>query len=227
MLALATPSVPVDVDALHACYLTLLPRIETHARIYFRHLKCPDRREDAVQDTIGLAWKWFVRLAERGKDATRFPLALARLAARAVKCGRKVTGQERAKDVMSRAAQQRHGFSVERLPVSTRTSLEDLCGNPDGQRHLDEYEERLTDNTQTPVDESAAFRVDFPDWLYRQSERDRRIIRDMMRDERTRDLAHKYGVSPGRVSQWRRQYQQDWNRFQGEEPAVSPPAGAA
>jgi hypothetical protein len=62
--------------------------------------------------------------------------------------------------VLSERAQQRHGFRVERLPISTRTCHEELHGVT-GQRHLDAYEERLRDNTRTPPDEQAAFRLDF------------------------------------------------------------------
>jgi hypothetical protein len=41
---------------------------------------------------------------------------LATVAARAVRSGRRVCGQERAKDELSALAQQRHGFVVEKLP---------------------------------------------------------------------------------------------------------------
>jgi hypothetical protein len=216
MSALATPVAPLDRGALHARYLALLPRIETHARIVFRHLKSPDRREDAVQETLALSWKWLVRLTERGKDAAQFPSALASLAARAVKCGRRVTGKERAKDVMSPAAQRRHGFTVESLPMSTRNSLENVYAKPHGQCEMDAMEERLHDNTRTPVDEAAAFRIDFRSWLAQQGERDRRIIGAMVRDERTLDLARMFGVTPGRIAQLRRTYHTDWRRFQGD-----------
>jgi hypothetical protein len=221
MIASADSFHPPSLDHLHAAFLALVPRIETHAGIVFRGVHCPDTRADLVSETIALAWKWFVGLAARNKDATRFASTLACLAARAVKCGRRLAGQEKAKDVMSPAAQRRHGFTVERLPLSTRIALEDLYSDPQGQRHLDAYEERLVDNTQTPVADAAAFRVDFPEWIKRQTERDRRIIDDMSRDERTRDLAHKYGVSPGRVAQWRQKFQHDWQRFHGEPDGAS------
>jgi hypothetical protein len=127
-----------------------------------------------------------------------------------------VTGTERAKDVMSPAAQQRHGFTVESLPMSTRNSLENVYAKPHGQREMDAMEERLHDNTRTPVDEAAAFRIDFRSWLAQQSERDRRIIDAMVRDERTLDLARMFGVTPGRIPQLRRAYHTDWRRFQGD-----------
>ena len=41
----------------------------------------------------------------------------------------------------------------------------------------------------------------------------RRIIGDLARNERTLDLSRKFGVTPARVSQLRREYHEDWNRF--------------
>jgi hypothetical protein len=55
---------------LHTAFLNILPRIQLHGDVYFRHRK-PDRREEAVAEMIALAWRWFIRLAEQGKDATQ------------------------------------------------------------------------------------------------------------------------------------------------------------
>ncbi len=77
----------------------VLPRVLSYGRVCFRGIKCPHRREDAIQDMIGRAWRWHLRLAEKGKDTTAFPTALASYAVRAVKSGSRVAGQERANDV--------------------------------------------------------------------------------------------------------------------------------
>ena len=45
------PSAPYH---LHVVFMTLLPRIELHGRIYFRHLS-PHQKADAVQEMRGLA----------------------------------------------------------------------------------------------------------------------------------------------------------------------------
>jgi hypothetical protein len=108
-----------------------------------------------------------------------------------------------AKDVLSPVAQRRHGFSVCPLPEFTS------CNG-------DVIEEALYDNTQTPPDEQAAFRVDFPAWVRRRSDRDRRIIGEMMLGERTRDVAARFGLTPGRVSQLRREFFDDWAAFCGD-----------
>ena len=50
-----------SLDALHQGFLAILPRVELHARVFFRHLKCPHRKEDAVQEVVAISWKWFLR----------------------------------------------------------------------------------------------------------------------------------------------------------------------
>src|SRR5262249_4397288 len=159
-------------------------RVEAHGRVYFRHVRCPDRKEELLAELRGLAWKWYVRLVRRGKDVLAFVSALATYAARAVNSGRRVCGHERKKDVLSPLAQRLQGFAVEALPQATTASHELLYGSPHGQERLDAFEERLRDNTQTPPDEQAAFRIDFPAWRRTRSERDRRVLDALMRGER-------------------------------------------
>jgi hypothetical protein len=193
---------PSALVHLQARFLTIRTRIERHARAVFRYVRCAVRQQDLLAETIALCWKWFVRLAEKGKDACRWPLALARYAARAVRSGRRVTGQLKARDVLSEVAQQRHGFYVAKLP-----DFSTLTENP--------LAEALADNTRTPPADAAAFRIDWPAWLRRRSRRDRRIIHSMMLSERTTDLARTYQLSPARISQLRREFHADWERFGG------------
>jgi hypothetical protein len=208
---------PAGVFAhLHATFLAILPRIELHGQIYFRHVKCPDRKEEVLAEMRGLAWKWYVRLHQRGKDPTAFVSAIATYAAKAVHSGRRDCGHEKAKDVLSPVAQRRGGFNVESLPQSTSTSHDRLYGLPFGQEMLDGFEERLHDNTITPPPEQAAFRIDFPAWRRTGSERDRRIVDELMAGGRTKDVSAKFGMSPGRVSQLRREFMENWLRFCGE-----------
>lgn len=206
-------------DPLHIAFLSILPKIERHGRVHFRHLKCPDKRRDCITEMVALAWKWLISLAQRGKDATQFPCTLAVLAARAVSCSRKVAGQINAGDVLNELAQQRHHFTVGSLPSSTTTSHEYLYGTVYGQRKLDEFEERLQCNAVTPPDEQAMFRIDFKDWLKTLTPRERRIIKAMARNERTKDLARQFEVSAARISQLRREFMEGWRRYWDEEPA--------
>lgn len=204
-----------SVDHLQARFLSIMPRITRHGQIHFRHLQ-PVQREEVITEMVAISWKWFRRLAERGKDAAQFPTVLASLAARAVSNGRRLCGQEKAKDVMSSLAQRRHGFRVERLPSSTSQPYEDVYGSPRGQQNMDAYEERLHDNTQTPVPDQVQFRIDFPAWLTTRTERDRRMIDEMSLNHRTKDLASSFGICPARISQLRQEYHADWRQFLGD-----------
>jgi hypothetical protein len=206
-----------NLDALHHHFLQILPRIETHAQVYFRHLRCPGRREDAIAETVAVSWKWFLRLNEQGKNVDEFVSTLATYAARHVRSGRRLCGQERARDALSKLAQRRHGFCVEPLAPSTRRDQESIYSDPHGQRLMDAYEERLRNNTQTPVADQAAFRVDYPEWLAQLGPRSREIAADMMLDFSTNELAQKHKLTAGRISQMRREFCRDWRRFHGEE----------
>ena len=194
-------------EQLQAAFLRILPRIRTHARVWSRHVACPGLREDFVCEAVALAWRSFLRLAERGRDATQFASALASLAVRAVRSGRRLFGQQRSRDAMSPSAQRRHGFLVEEL---LRPAVhERLRHEPLGQRRQDAFEERLRDNAQTPVPEQVVFRCDFPTWLLTLSRRNRTVVAELVAGEGTGDVARKFGLSPGRVSQLRRQFQGD------------------
>src|SRR5439155_24015145 len=100
--------------------------------------------------------------------------------------------------------QQHHRFTVERLP-----DFSTLRSNP--------LAEALRDNTQTPPPEQASFRIDFPSWLQTRSDRDRRLAEDLMTGERTSDVSTKFGLTPAGISQLRRDFHDDWQRFCGPD----------
>ena len=53
-----TPFSSSALALLQASFLAIvLPRVLSHGRVSFRHLKCRDRRQDAIQEMIGLAWQ--------------------------------------------------------------------------------------------------------------------------------------------------------------------------
>jgi hypothetical protein len=202
-------------------FLALVPRIESHARIYFRYLACPDLRADKVAETVALAWKWFVRLQERSKDIEHFPMAFTFLAARAVKGGRRLCGKESTGEVFSSVAQHRHDFQVESLPASTRRPVSELYGVVRGQEAVDAYEERLHDNHVTPPPDAAAFRIDFPRFVGALAERDRELAMFLSLGHSAKKAAHRFRLSPGRVTQLRCRWFRHWRAFHGEETSGS------
>ena len=156
----------------------------------FRNVNCEDSRQDAIQECVALAYKAFLSLLNQGRNPLDHRSTLATFAARQVKSGRTLcsTGTT---DVCSKGAELNRGIQF--VPA-----------------HLD----ALVENTVTPVEDQAAFRVDFPEWLLTHTERHRRMIDVMLTGERTDAIADSFGMSPARVSQLRSEFRTDWERFQ-------------
>jgi len=147
-----------------------------------------------------LAWKWFRRMAKKGKDATQFPSVLATFAAKAVNSGRRVAGQVKIKDVMNERTQRRRRFYVGKLPDFSTLETNPLA-------------EALIDNTQSPVPDQVSFRCDFPAWLRTHTRRNRVLAVEMAKGEKTGELSRTFKISPARVSQLRREFHDDWTQF--------------
>jgi hypothetical protein len=188
----------------HDGFLPLVPIVERHAQVVFRHLPPSDREEFACE-AVAAAFLAYLSLTARGQDPFQFPSLLATRTVQHVQSDRHVGGSLNRQDVLSRADQRSQGFAVQSL---------DRLGPGNG----DAWWEAVTDHSQTPPDEAAAFRVDFPDWLGTRTDRDRCLIQDLAAGERPTDVAARYGLSRGRISQLRREYEADWLRFHGELP---------
>jgi hypothetical protein len=217
MVALTNSSPAPNRDELHADFLALMPRIETHARLVFRGL--PEvERDEAVAEAVASAYVAYLRLRDRGIDPLReFPSAMATYAVLQVKDGRHVGSRASSKDVLSIKAQRRHGFRVVSLPKSTRRSHEEVHTTLSGQREMDAFEERLHENYRTPVAEAAAFRIDWPQFMRSLSQRDRLLATFLSMGNSAKAAAAKFGLSPGRVTQLRQSWCREWRTSQGEE----------
>jgi FixJ family two-component response regulator len=66
------------------------------------------------------------------------------------------------------------------------------------------------------VPDIVSFRCDFPAWLETLRHRDRRIAETLALGHRTQDVARRFQVSEGRVSQLRRELAVSWKAFVGE-----------
>jgi hypothetical protein len=184
--------------------LSILPRIQTHAQIKFRRLPAA-QREEAITETIAAACQSYQLLAAQGRLHRAYPSTLAGYAVRHVNNGRHVGGhQDTAKDALSPVAQARHEVKV--ISYDTKQGI----GRPQGWRQV------AIESRRVSIPDLAAFRLDFADWLGTLTRRDRRIIGALVAGERTSEVAGRFKVSPGRISQLRRQYEREWQIFQGE-----------
>jgi hypothetical protein len=209
MIAIQNSSKPDDVvPPWHRRFLALMPAVRRSAEFSFRKLR-PDLRKEMVDEVVVNALAAFARLVERGKEDSAFPSSLAEYAVKQVRQGRKVGSRLNSKDVSSPYAQQRNGFQVERLDQFDASD--------------DEWKEILIEDRKAGPAETAASRIDFGDWLATMSSLRRRIVECLATGETTREAAKRFGVSPGRISQIRREFHESWLAFQGATVA----AGAA
>ena len=205
MIAFAKPSqYEQSADAKpawHAGFMALLPAIRRHVRFAFRRLE-GERREEAVQEALVNALVAYVRLHELGKTELAYASSLARYAVRQVCGGRQVACPLNSNEVLSPYAQRKQGFTVSRLqrPDENESTWKEIL---------------VEDPTCTPA-ELAASRLDFGPWLRRLPRHKRRVASTLAAGETTCGAARKFKVTPGRISQLRRELAQNWDLFQGE-----------
>ena len=180
----------------HKCLFVdqILPVVERHARVVFRFLRRrADDHADAIADCLAHAWEGYVFALNRGKEPWRFPTMLATFAARKTKVGRKVGKRENAKDVYNAA----HAYRA------TLGYLEDQEG----------WQDAVKDNTETPPPDQAAFRLDFPAWLKTLTARNRMVAETLAVGHSAKDVAERFNLSQGRVTQLRQQFMDEWEVF--------------
>jgi hypothetical protein len=183
-----------------AAFLALVPVIRSVARTYFRGIRCSHGRDDAVCETVALAWRWHVRLAARGRDAAQFPITFARLAAKAVACGRRLAGGDRINDVMTLACRWRRGFAVVGLPAASPAPGTEIA-------------EALAANTKSRVSDLVQTRLDLADWRAGLRKRTRLIVDQLALGHGTGDVARMVGLTAARVSQLRDELRRNFLRF--------------
>ena len=64
--------------------------------------------------------------------------------------------------------------------------------------------------------ETAAARIDLDDWFGKMTPRKRRIAHALALGGRTGEVAKKFRLSKGRISQLRNQFRDNWRKFIGE-----------
>lgn len=180
-------------------FLQLLPQIERHLRFAFRGLRS-EEREEAVQEGIATCLQALVRLYQRGCEHKALASSLARFAARHVICGRQVACRLNVHDPLSRHAQRTKGIKVERLDRFDRDTAA--------------WVNALVDTRHAPIPDQVALRIDVPSWLKTLSRQRRKIAKDLAIGSSTGEVARKYRLSSGRISQIRQELRDSWNHFQ-------------
>ncbi len=198
MIAIAQERHASQPAAWHAGFLKMLPRIERSARVAFRSLRA-DVRDDAVGEVIANCLSAYHRLYERSELHRAFASPLVRFAVAQYHAGRRVGTSQCGRDLYGT-----------RTKKDGRVEIRSI-GTPMEQRQA--WMECLTDNRRTPVPDQAHFRLEFPRWLRMQTRRNRQIAERLSLGYSTAEVARKFSVSPGRISQIRRELHDSWQTF--------------
>ena len=189
-------SSPMAAEAFPA----LLPRLTSNLRSAFGRFQ-PGQRDDALQETVASAFVAFSRLCQQGRSQFGVPRSLAQYAIAHWFAGRRVGSPLNGNDVLSPYAQRRHPISVEQL---------------DHEDSEDAWRASIVADRQTPIPDQVWFRIDFPVWLAQLSARNREIAVALAQGDTAREVSQRFKLSPGRVSQLRREFHESWQQFHGE-----------
>lgn len=195
-----------------AQFLAMLPAIETHAKISFRHLD-PENRAEMVQEVICNACCAFKRLVELNKTDLAYAGVLARYGVAQAKDGRRVGNRLNCKDVLSPYCHVRKKIAIERLDRYDSTE--------------DGWQEILVEDRHAGPFDIVRTKLDFAAWLHLLPIKLRRIAKTLANGERTRDVAVKFNLSQGRISQIRSELLASWRRFVGDAESSNVAASAA
>ncbi len=193
------------VGTWQANFSLMLPEIQRLLRIAFTNLKLEARSDAEGEAMFHCAWSYF-RLYEQGRAEAATPSSLVWYAKLQVRRGRVAGCPLNGRDVMSRYAQLGRGFKV--LPLHPNADDDTWVNDLVASRHA-------------PILDQIALRMDFRSWLESLGRRTRRIALDLAKGFRTSEVSRKYRVTPGRVSQLRRELQVSWQLYQGEAVSMA------
>ena len=190
-----------------------MPAVLRHAEFAFRHTKDPHTFDDRVQETLCLCWIWACRLWDQGKDARAFPTALAASPPGTSRAGAASSaGRPDRNDALSPLA---HASTVLR-PGTARAP--DPPPPPRG--WSGSWTSPAAASRSWPP--SASTSPPGSQSLRRATGPHRRGHGAWGRRRGT--VASPSGVSPGRVSQLRREFKEDWAPSRARPAERPPPA---
>lgn len=195
------PSTP----AWHEGFLKLLPAIHEQLRFCLRKLR-PDERADAMAECIASITVEYAKLYEQGKLDVAYASTLVTYSVRHFFAGRRVGNRLNANDITSPWAQKQRGFHVKSLDQRT----------PNG-----EWKEVVVEDRRASPATVAASRIDIEEWLDGLPRPKRYIAEMLATGETTSEAANRFDVTPGRISQLRKELAESWDDFQAQALAFA------
>ena len=180
-------------------FVAMLPEIKRWLRLAFCRLAA-EAREDAMAEGIAHCLLAYVRLHEQGRTEVATASSLAWYSSRQIRRGRPAVGRMNSKDPLSRYAQVGSGNRFE--------------------RQNGEWIDKLAEDKRASVPDQVAAKMDVRAWFATLTKRMKEIAKDLACGCSTAEVARKYGVTAGRISQLRRVLEESWAAYQGEAVAV-------
>ena len=196
------------VPSWHRRFLLMLPSLRRAANFCFRNLD-PLSRQEVINEVVGTCCAFYGRLVEKGEEERAHFSTLVKFAAAQFGQGRQLGGTLNVHDVSARYCQLKTGVHLGRLDEFDADT--------------GEWREILVEDQKAGPADIAASRIDFAAWLASMSSLRRKIAECLATGESTFDAARRFKVTPGRISQLRREFQASWLAFHGETTV----AGAA
>jgi hypothetical protein len=180
----------VTLATVRASFTEQVPTMERMARRHFLHLN-PEARQEAVTNTLALAWMFLYRLFRQGRaEKPEIVRSCLWYAIRQTKVGRTPQGCPKKKDTLS-----------PRWVGPTRSAGFD----PD---------QFVSRNTAVP--DAVIFKVDVPQFMSTLNDRQRQMAVDLAVGMTTSEAAKKHKLSAGRISQFRKEFKAKFDQFFGE-----------
>jgi hypothetical protein len=196
------PTAPLKTSSVD--FTSLLPAIQR--QIHFALRKVPSYvRQELIDEAIAASFIAFHRLVTQGKTSRVFATPLARFSVLRVRDGRRVGSGGQRYEACCPFSARRAALRVERLDrFDTRVGR---------------WVVRAVPASESSIPDQVAFRLDFQEWLARQSFRNRQLIEVLASGESTGEAAHRFRISAARVSQLRLAFYESWCAYQREVPA--------
>jgi hypothetical protein len=183
-----------ETNTWQEAFLAILPNVKKHTRFALQRMGL-EAREDATSEVVACVMCEFRRLHQRGEIHRAFASTLVRYAVARYHDGRRVGTAQCTCELLSRRAQTAGEYSVCTLNT-TSTWVEDIV-----------------DTHGSDLLGQVTFYLDFPRWLYRQTQRNRHIAIQLMCGFTTGEVARNFNLSSSRISQLRREFANSWQLF--------------
>lgn len=207
MIAFARPyhEEEPETPAWHDGFLKLLRAIRDQLRFALRGLP-PEERAEATAECIANVTLAYQKLHEQGKLDVAYATSLATYAVKHFFAGRRVGCSLNSGDIMSEWAQKQRGFRVYSLDRRA----------PNG-----EWKEVVVEDGRATPAEVAAARLDIEAWLDELPAFKRSVAERLGVGESTSATASQFDVTPGRISQLRKELAESWDSFQSQAFALA------